>query len=60
MFDAALEEVDELGLEPGSVTNTGAPHYLLSPVPNYAAKAVNTLMKKGYTVNRSIDEVDVE
>jgi hypothetical protein len=60
VFDAALEEVDEPGLEPGSVINTGAAYYLLSPVPNYAAKAVNTLMKEGYTVNRSIEEVDVE
>ena len=60
VFDAVLEEVDDPSLEPGSVSNAGAPYYLLSPVPNYAAKAVNTLLKNGYTVNRSIEEVDVE
>lgn len=60
LFDAVLVEVDEPGLEPGSVVNPGLRSYLLSPVPNYSAKAVNTLMKEGYTINRSIDEIDAD
>ncbi len=59
-FDAAMVEVDDPGLKPGSVVDEGKPLYMLSPVPNYAAKAVNTLMKEGFTVNRTIEETDLE
>ena len=59
-FDAAMIEVDDPGLEPGSLIDKEKPLYMLSPVPNYAAKAVNILLKAGYTVNRTLEETDLE
>lgn len=59
-FDAVLVEVDDPGLKPGAVIDKGKPLYMLSPVPNYSVKAVNALMKEGYTVNRTIEETDLE
>lgn len=59
-FDAALVEIEDPGLKPGTLVDTGKPMYMFSPVPNYAFRAVNTLMKEGYTVNRTLEETDLE
>ncbi len=59
-FEAQFEKVLTPELTPGSVKETGKPYYVFSPVPNYAVKAVNTLMKKGYTVWRTTSKTMVD
>ena len=59
VFDAALEVVEMPELRPGSVHRVGK-YYVFDPAPNYAAKAVNRLLKEGFAVSRSMEEVEVD
>jgi hypothetical protein len=59
-FDAVMVGVDEPELKTGTIIDLGKPLYMLSAVPNYSTKAVNTLLKEGYIVNRTIEDTDLE
>ncbi|MCW4050260.1 MAG: M14 family metallopeptidase [Candidatus Bathyarchaeota archaeon] len=59
-FDAELEQVEDLSMPEGEVHGRRKPYYAFSPVPNYSAKAVNRLLDEGYTVSRSLDELELE
>jgi len=56
--DAAFEIVDTPVLKAGEISGEGK-YYAFSPVPNYSTKAVNRLIEEGYTVSRSLDEVEI-
>ncbi|MFH1180538.1 MAG: M14 metallopeptidase family protein [Candidatus Bathyarchaeota archaeon] len=59
VFDAGLEVVDKPVLKAGMLIGEGK-YYVFSSVPNYATKAANRLLKEGYSVSRSLDEVEIE
>jgi hypothetical protein len=58
VFDAALEIIENPELETGVVNGKGR-NYVFDCVPNYTAKVVNKLLNKGYTVSRSLEELEL-
>lgn len=58
-FEATFTLVDEATLKTGAVLGDGK-YFAWDAGPNYSVKAVNRLLKEGYSVSRSLDEIEFD